>query len=205
MLNYSIYKKLNQSLEAFEKMNVDINESYAIKDVRMVSTFAEPTRRFRGKDKIENEKEHFKNLIEIKGKVENYDVVRKNIQNTISPIYNIIISRHTKDQLEKRSNTHDSNYPLRSIESILPYITRSLLTGTLKSNAKFAYYFEGDHIAFIVTINATHSDEAKKNNDASDIETSPVIDIIVRSAITPEKPNQPIYIDSFTKGLTFKQ
>lgn len=203
MLNYNIYKKLQNSLIEFEKLNKNINESYEIKDVRVVSSFTEPDKKLRGKKKdIENE-EYLKNIIKIKGSAENYSTMRKNIISTISPIYNIYITQHTKDQLKKRSNTHGPDTPLISIESILPYITRLLLTGGLRPNSKFAYYFEGDHIAYIVNIDAIHSDESKKRNNPSDIDVSPVIDLIVRSAITPERPDDPIYLDLFTKSLTF--
>lgn len=202
MLQYNIHNILQESYNNFILTGNNINESFEIKDVRKVSSFEEPTRKFRGKKKINQEKTQYKRLVDIKKDKDDFSVVRNNIKSTISPIYNIIISEHTKDQLAKRSNTHGPNYPLQSIELILPYITKSLLNGSLRPNSKFAFAFEGDHIAFICNLNTTHSEDAKTNNDPGDIEVSPVIDIIVRSAIQPTSGGE-IYVDLFTKSLMF--
>lgn len=208
MLKYNIYKRLEESLNSFIELsenipNFEINEAYTIKDVRKVSSFSEPNKRYRGKDKIAKEKEQHKKIVDIKTNTDEYNVIRNNIKDTISPIFNIYITKHTKDQIKKRSNTHDTDYPLRSVELILPYIAKSLINGTLRPNSKFAFAFEGDHIGFICTINTTHSEQSKKYNNSGDIEIPPSIDIIVRSAIQPEPRTGKIYVDIFTKSLIF--
>jgi len=208
MLSYKQYYILQESYNKFlnkrkNSSKPQINESeYPIKDVKIVTSFEEPNRRFRGKDK-EILKQKYNSKINNIIHPNNFADIKKDIKDTISPIFNIYITKHTIDQLQKRSSIHDKNYPLQSIELILPYIAKALLNGTLRPNSKFAFTFKGDHISYICTIDSFHSPDAIQNNNPVDTQLSPYIDIIVRSAIQPTHKTGEVFIDSWTKDLIF--